>query len=111
MVMVTGSTAWQTPWFAEQDALLRDGNPIFTALCFQQRRGLRVIQHPPTSPGTEFTWYLDWFAKDQPGILAIRELVVSMALSMDALRDLSMIMLDWMDDPEKVEVEFAMRGE
>ena len=66
---------WITPWFPAVFAdgtPWHDGNPIFSALCPAEKRGIRVILDPEND-GT-VTCYRDWFAQGEPE--AIRELVV-----------------------------------
>lgn len=71
---------WQVPWFAPEFANgtpMRDGNPIFSAISPTLRRGVRIIQHQPTSDELELEYWLDTFQGEEP----IGELVISCALS------------------------------
>lgn len=68
---------WTTPWFA----VPHDGNPIFTAICQFEKRGLRIIEYTshPNSDNSEQTgiglcWYFDYFANGS--LEEIHELVV-----------------------------------
>jgi hypothetical protein len=71
---------WKEPWFVAEfvnGAALRDGNPIFSAIAPALRRGVRIIQHEPTTDHLELEYWLDTFQGDE----AIAELVISCALS------------------------------
>jgi hypothetical protein len=69
---------WRQPWLADA---LRDGNPMFSAVSDQMRKGVRVIQHPPSRAGTEFVVWLDTFGGSLTDPDSISELVISCALS------------------------------
>jgi hypothetical protein len=73
--------AWQQPWFQPLPASLGEGNPIFSAVSPVLRRGIRVIQHEPTTSELEIQAWTDSFGgrADDPGSIA--ELVISCALS------------------------------
>ena len=49
---------WRSPWMANDPI---DGNPIFTAFSPILRRGIRVIQHAPSSGSLELDYWLDTF--------------------------------------------------
>src|SRR5438128_2276394 len=51
---------WRHPWLA---APLQDGDPIFSAVSDSERRGVRVIQHAPTSDEVELVWWTDQFGE------------------------------------------------
>ncbi len=72
---------WQQPWFQPLPRLLSEGNPIFSAVSPTLRRGIRIIQFEPTSPRAEIVAYPDTFGGPYYDPSAIRELVISCALS------------------------------
>jgi len=84
---------WIAPWFAP-DLNFRDGNPIFSAVSHRLRRGIRIIQHAPTSDDAEFQFWLDTFG-DPDSDECIDELVIALALT-DATAELAgAAMGDW----------------
>lgn len=89
---------WSQPWltvtFADGTPM-RDGNPIFSAHSPRLRKGLRVIQHEPTSHDLEFQFWLDTFGGDITAPDAVYELVVACALSDEAAAQAVRLMHDW----------------
>src|SRR5260370_36236770 len=82
---------WKVPWFVPEfvnGTPMRDGNPIFTAVSPALRRGVRIIQHAPTTDQLELDYWLDTFQSDEP----ISELVISCALSDEAEQQASDLM-------------------
>jgi hypothetical protein len=71
---------WVQPWFQPLPRELAEGNPIFSAVSKQLRRGIRVIQHEPTKKEVEIQAWLDSFGGDHDST-RIEELVISCALS------------------------------
>lgn len=82
---------WQHPWLG---APLRDGNPMFSAVSAELRRGVHVNQHAPTSADVELVWWLDRFGEE--GIDAVvDQLVISCALSREAAEQAYELMESW----------------
>jgi hypothetical protein len=71
---------WVQPWFQPLPRELAEGNPIFSAVSRQLRRGIRVIQHEPIKNEVEIQAWLDSFGGDHDST-RINELVISCALS------------------------------
>jgi hypothetical protein len=82
---------WQHPWLG---APLGDGNPMFSAVSPDLRRGVHVIQHAPTSDDVELVWWLDRFGEE--GIdEVVDQLVISCALSREAAEQASELIGSW----------------
>jgi len=78
---------WRYPWLSTSfgdGSLDMDGNPIFSAVSPSLRRGIRIIQHAPTSDGIEFDFWHDTFGGRRSDPQAIWELVIACALSDEA---------------------------
>lgn len=92
---------WIQPWMLgdwQRHAVFRDGNPIFSAYSSQKQRGIRVIQHAPTTDAVEFDAYFDTFGGAPSDPDAIFELVISCALS-EEVRDMARArMRVWISD-------------
>ncbi len=85
---------WKVPWFAPEfvdGTAMRDGNPIFSAVSPTLRRGIRVLQHEPTTDQLELDYWLDTFGSDEP----ISELVISCALSDQAEQRAADLIRSW----------------
>jgi hypothetical protein len=79
---------WRHPWLGTP---LADGNPIFSAVSAEMRRGVHIIQHAPTTEVVEMVWWLDRFGEE--GIdEVIDQLVISCALSQEAAERASELM-------------------
>jgi hypothetical protein len=65
---------WIAPWMENRE---HDGNPIFTAVCRSQRRGVHIIHEPcPDVEESDLDWWVDCFGdKNDPE--AIRSLVIA----------------------------------
>ncbi len=99
---------WQVPWFVPEfvnGTPMRDGNPIFSAVSPTLRRGVRIIQHEPTTDQLELDYWLDTFGSDE----TISELVISCALSDQAEQRASNLIRAWITDG-RVDGEIAMGG-
>jgi hypothetical protein len=72
---------WQQPWFQPLPRDISQGNPIFSAVSPLLKRGVRVIQHEPTSAGLEIQAWPDTFGGSVTDPECIRELVIACALS------------------------------
>jgi hypothetical protein len=82
---------WQHPWLGTP---LSDGNPMFSAVSTELRRGVHVIQHAPTSDDVELVWWLDRFGEE--GIdEVVDQLVISCALSREAAEQAEELMWPW----------------
>jgi hypothetical protein len=90
--------SWTSPWlnttFADGTPF-RDGNPIFTAVCTSRHLGIRVIQLEPLANSPELEFWTDTFAEGGPQ--AIRELVISCALSQETFRAALDLMSEWIE--------------
>src|SRR6266851_4103413 len=85
---------WKVPWFASEfvhGTPMRDGNPIFSAVSPTLRRGVRILQHEPTTDQLELDYWLDTFGSDEP----IYELVISCALSDQAEQRAADLIRSW----------------
>lgn len=85
-------TDWSYPWISTGAPDLLDGNPIFSAVSLSKRRGVRIIQHEPTSEKVEIQAWPDLVGGKFSDPDAIRELVISCALS-DAAAELALAMI------------------
>ena len=88
---VSVSQEWRSPWLG---APLRDGNPIFSAVSDDLRRGVHVIQHAPTSENFELVWWPDKFGEEGIDNVAY-QLVISCALSAEAADHARNLMRAW----------------
>lgn len=88
---------WREPWFEPLPLSVEEGNPIFSAVDAANRRGLRILQFPPeevtSDEETEFDWWLDTFAGDEPE--AINELVISCSLTEENSGKAAMLIRRW----------------
>ena len=85
-------SGWSYPWISTGSPDCLDGNPIFSAVSPSLRRGIRVIQHEPTSRRVELCAWPDYVGGSLYDPDAIQELVISCALS-DAAVDLAMLLI------------------
>ena len=89
-------TNWRSPWsqnvFADGTPI-RDGNPIFSAICPSRRLGIRVIQLEAVEEESPFTFWLDTFAAGDSE--EVNELVVSCILTEETLADSIALMHQW----------------
>jgi hypothetical protein len=89
---------WQSPWlnthFANGEPF-RDGNPIFSAVAHNRQIGIRVIQVDPEEP-TDLSHWIDVFADGEPD--SIRELVITCALTNEALVGAMNLMKQWITE-------------
>jgi hypothetical protein len=74
-------SGWVCPWISTGSPEILDGNPIFSAYSPLLRRGLRIIQHEPTSGQLEIQAWPDFVGGSSLDPEAIRELVISCALN------------------------------
>ncbi len=87
---------WQTPWLSTGFANgtpCRDGNPIFSAVSPSRRLGVRVIQVEPSDYPRVFEVWTDTFARDE--LEAVKELVITCALTDQTLQDAVDLMKKW----------------
>lgn len=88
---------WQTPWIntsANDGTPLRDGNPIFSAVCPYRLLGIRVIQlAPEDGDANELSAWTDTFGEGDSD--AIKELVIDCVLSDEALRKADALIRSW----------------
>jgi hypothetical protein len=83
---------WSHPWISTGSLDLLDGNPIFSAFSPSSRRGVRIIQHEPTSSKVEIQAWPDFVGGNYYDPDVIQELVISCALS-NAAADLAMSLI------------------
>jgi hypothetical protein len=88
---------WKQPWFQPLTPSISEGNPIFSAVSLQERRGIRIIQSVPVEKVLEFLAYPDTFGGSIFDPNAINELVISCALSDEAARLALSKMVDWVE--------------
>jgi hypothetical protein len=86
---------WQQPWFQPLPPHISQGNPIFSAISPELKRGIRIIQHEPTSPGLEIQAWPDTFGGSVTDPDSIRELVIACALSDVSARLALRMMESW----------------
>jgi hypothetical protein len=91
---------WHSPWLSNP---IPDGNPIFTAVCPELQRGVRVIQETPGDTETvDLDWWLDVFGdKDEP--TAVRELVVACCPSRENEGLILHLLRQWIRDGQITE--------
>ncbi len=98
---------WRAPWLSTTFAdgtPFRDGNPIFSAVSPARKLGVRVIQHEPTEDRGELEYWIDSFEGEKG---AIRELVLSCALSDEVVRRAAELIRSWV---ARGEVQSSHRG-
>ncbi len=83
---------WIHPWISTGSPDYLDGNPIFSACSRSLRRGVRIIQHEPTTQRLEIQAWPDFVGGSYHDPDAIQELVISCALS-EAAADWAMSLL------------------
>lgn len=96
---------WQHPWLG---APVRDGNPMFSAMSAELRRGVHVIQHAPTAEDVELVWWRDRFGEEGLDEV-VDQLVISCALSREAAEQASALMWSWVTQG-KVEAVVQQTG-
>ncbi len=90
-----GKYGWTGPWLSTGAPAILDGNPIFSAWSPLLRRGLRVIQHEPTTSNPELIAYLDTVGGTALDPESVKELVISCALSKTAAGEALSLMRAW----------------
>lgn len=89
------TTEWKSPWFASTFAdgtPMSDGNPIFSAVSPVLKRGIRIVQHEPTTNQLELEYWLDTAGDEAE---RIQELVISCALSREAEQRVEELLRTW----------------
>jgi hypothetical protein len=92
---------WVTPWLTTTFAdgtPFADGNPIFSAVAPDRRLGVRVIQVEPAENPHELAVWTDTFAEGEPE--AVKELVLTCALTQKTLGDSLALMERWITKEE-----------
>jgi hypothetical protein len=85
---------WDYPWM-KNSAL--DGNPIFSAVCPQLRRGIRIIQEERESTGpADLDWWIDHFG-EEGSAKSIRELVISCCPSRENQNEIEALLQEWLE--------------
>lgn len=103
------SWLWQTDWIETRSGNgteLRDGNPIFSAICPERRLGIRIVQLEPEADPLEFDFWMDFFAQGEAE--EVKELVLSCVLSLETLNIATDLMRQWIND-EELELERPSR--
>ena len=80
------SLGWSFPWVGTGSPLIKDGNPIFSAISPGLRRGVRIIQAEPIDSELDIQVWLDTFGGDLNDPTSIQELVIACVLSEEAAR-------------------------
>ena len=88
---------WTNPWLSTGSSDFLDGNPIFSAYSPVLSRGVRIIQHEPTSTKVEAQAWPDFVGGNEYEPLMISELVLSCALSADAADWVFSLIRPWVD--------------
>lgn len=88
---------WSYPWISTGAPDLLDGNPIFSAVSHSKRRGVRIIQHEPTSNKLEIQAWTDLVGGKLIDPDAVEELVISCALSDAAAEFAAAIIERWVE--------------
>jgi hypothetical protein len=94
-------TMWVTPWLTTTFAdgtRFADGNPIFSAVAPDRRLGVRVIQVESSEEPRELAVWTDTFAEGEPE--AIKELVITCALTSQTLGECLALMERWITKEE-----------
>lgn len=89
---------WRQPWFDPLPWDVSQGSPIFSAVSDTLKRGVRILQSPPTGKGLEFFVYTDRFGGSIFDPDSIQELVISCALSQPAADLASSIISKWVEN-------------
>lgn len=96
---------WKTPWGSTtfvDGTPIRDGNPIFSAVCPSRRLGIQVIQLEPSEHPRELYCWIDTFAQGEPEEIIV--LVISCVLTDQTLLDAVDLMNQWIT---REEVQFS----
>jgi hypothetical protein len=101
---------WRTPWVNTGSPSILDGNPMFSAYSPAVRRGVRIIQHPPTNNQLEFAYWLDTYGGPDTDPESIQELVIACALSDAASAPAVSLMNAWVAG-ESVRIDFQAEYE
>ena len=81
------SFGWTYPWVGTGSPLIKDGNPIFSAISPGLRRGVRIIQAEPIDSELDIQVWLDRFGGDVTDPTSVHELVIACVLSEEAAID------------------------
>jgi hypothetical protein len=90
---------WINARFADGTAVM-DGNPIFSRVSLQGRRGIRVIQDDPRGHDFAVVFWLDRARAGADGSVEIDELVIRCELSVEAQQYVSRMISDWVNKGE-----------
>ena len=83
---------------------------MFSAYSATARRGVRIIQHPPTNNQLEFAYWLDTYGGSDTDPESIQELVIACALSDAASVPAVSLMNAWVAG-ESVRIDFQAEYE
>jgi hypothetical protein len=88
---------WRVPWFKGEyldGTPIRDANPIFSAVSPVLGKGVRIIQFEPTTNRCEIGYWMD-AREGETEDETIRELVISCALSEQAVQRAANLLREW----------------
>jgi hypothetical protein len=86
----------------------QNGNPIFTAVCWPFRKGVRIIQEEPDdSNDIDLDWWLNDFG-DEEGSTAIVELVIACCPSVENIPQIRQLLKRWIQDAERTLPEYSV---
>ena len=92
-----GWYTWLTPWMGTGAPHIKDGNPIFSAISPDLRRGVRIIQLEPYEPGLDFQVWFENTEDDPLDPENIQELVIACVLSDLAAAYARNVLESWVD--------------
>lgn len=92
-----GWHTWLTPWVSTGAPHIKDGNPIFSAISPDLRRGVRIIQLEPHEPGLDFQIWFENTEDDPLHPANIQEMVIACVLSDLAAAHARNVLEPWMD--------------
>ena len=99
---VRGAYQWTTPWVHTGSPEILDGNPIFSAVSRTLARGIRIIQHEPTSGDLEIQAWPNRFGGNVGDPESIHELVIACALSDSAAAHAGLLMDQWVNGQSNI---------
>jgi len=88
---------WESPWMTVTSPELEEGNPIFTAVSSELRKGLRVIQSTPDQVAAPLLTWIDTFGGRITDPDSIVELVVVCVPTPSTVAKASRLIRDWVE--------------
>ena len=88
-----------------------DGNPIYSLVSEDKRKGLRIVQEEPTTDEVEISAWMDTYGDSGNGFDdSIKELVIVCALSKESMNIASALIKAWLvEDTTAQEMENLIR--